>query len=421
MIIKKFLCAISSAFLLLSAVSCGNEKIVREQKEQTVISLSWWGNDKRHEYTIEAVKKFQLLHPDIKVNINYSEWSGYEARSRIQMTSNTEADVMQINFNWLGQFSPDGDGYYDINTLRDYVDLSSFSEDMLEYGTVKGRLNGVPIAMNSMTVYINKTVYEKYGLDIPETWDDLFNAAKVMSKDGIYPLSGAAKQMWLFCMSYVEQKTGKSFITSKGTIGFNSDDFRDMIDMYCRLVNEKVIPQIEYFERINLNDGKYAGTVAWVSDAINYCGTAMENGFEYVCADYISIDPSLTGYGWTAKPATLYAVSKNTDHPKEAAMLLDFLLNSKEAALLQGVEKGIPLSTDARRYLEEDGQLQGLQYEASQLMENNPRIREMDPFVENNDVISNFIDSCNLVLFNKANIEKVASEFARSTNKIYSS
>ena len=142
-----------------------------------------------------------------------------------------------------------------------------------------------------------------------------------------------------------------------------------MIDMYCRLVNEKVIPQIEYFERINLNDGKYAGTVAWVSDAINYCGTAMEHGFEYVCADYISIDPSLTGYGWTAKPATLYAVSKNTDHPKEAAMLLDFLLNSKEAALLQGVEKGIPLSTDARRYLEEDGQLQGLQYEASQLME----------------------------------------------------
>ena len=202
---------IISVFLLSSAVSCGDDTIIRNQQEQTEISFSWWGNDTRHEYTIKSVEEFEKLHPDIKVKVNYSEWSGYESRVHVQMASNNESDVMQINFNWLGEYSPDGNGYYDINKLTDIVDLSEFPEDILKYGTVNGKLNGVPIAMNCMTVYINKTIYEQYGLDVPKTWDHFFKAAKVMSKDEIDPLSGAKKQLWLFCMSYVEQKTGKKF------------------------------------------------------------------------------------------------------------------------------------------------------------------------------------------------------------------
>ena len=412
---------IISVFLLSSAVSCGDDTIIRNQQEQTEISFSWWGNDTRHEYTIKSVEEFEKLHPDIKVKVNYSEWSGYESRVHVQMASNNESDVMQINFNWLGEYSPDGNGYYDINKLTDIVDLSEFPEDILKYGTVNGKLNGVPIAMNCMTVYINKTIYEQYGLDVPKTWDDFFKAAKVMSKDEIYPLSGAKKQLWLFCISYVEQKTGKKFITEDNRFGFDEEDIDSMMDIYCRLVEEKVVPQVEYFDRLNLNDGKYAGTVAWVSDAINYCGAAMDNGYEYVVADYTAIDPEKSGEGWTAKPATLYAVSSNTEHPKEAALLLDYLLNSREAAVLQGVEKGIPLSEYARNALKEEGMLTGLQYEASQLMESNTRISPMDPFVENSDTYDSFFDACNRVMFDITDRDKAVSDLYKFLKKLYSS
>ncbi|MBR1824682.1 MAG: carbohydrate ABC transporter substrate-binding protein [Ruminococcus sp.] len=421
MAMKRIFSSALAGIILLSTVSCGDNAIVRQQTEQATISLSWWGNDARHEYTIEAVEKFQILHPEIKVRINYSEWSGYESRSRVQMISKTESDVMQINFNWLDEYSPDGEGYYDINKLTDIVDLSSFSEDMLKYGTVNGKLNGIPIAMNCMSVYINKTIYEQYGLEVPRTWDDFFAAAKLMKKDGIFPLSGGSKQMWLFCMSYVEQKSGKKFITDDKKLGFGRDEIKMMIEMYCKLVEEKVMPPIEQYERINVNDGKYAGIVAWVSDAINYCGTAIESGYDYTVADYTAIDPAKTGEGWTAKPATLYAVSANTEHPKEAAMLLDYLLNSKETALLQGVEKGIPLSVSARKYLEEAGQLSGLQYDASQLMENNPRITPMDPFVEKNETYETFIDVCTRVIYGKADVSEATSELYTTLKQLYSS
>ena len=95
-------CAVTAS----AAAGCGDKRVVIEQKQQTVISFSWWGNDKRNEYTIEAIRQFEALYPDIKVNCSYSEWSGYEARSQVRMNSNTEADVMQINFNWLPDFLP---------------------------------------------------------------------------------------------------------------------------------------------------------------------------------------------------------------------------------------------------------------------------------------------------------------------------
>lgn len=71
--------ALSAVMLLLSG--CTEDPVVRKQTNQVQITLSWWGNDSRNEYTIAAVQRFEKLHPEIKVKCSYSEWSGYEARS----------------------------------------------------------------------------------------------------------------------------------------------------------------------------------------------------------------------------------------------------------------------------------------------------------------------------------------------------
>ena len=157
-------CAVTAS----AASGCGDKRVVIEQKQQTVISFSWWGNDKRNEYTIEAIRQFEALYPDIKVNCSYSEWSGYEARSQVRMNSNTEADVMQINFNWLPDYSPDGTGFYDLENVSDIIDFSTIDDDYLDYGRMNGVLNAVPIAMNTETIYINKTIYDATALIFQE-------------------------------------------------------------------------------------------------------------------------------------------------------------------------------------------------------------------------------------------------------------
>lgn len=408
------------AAMMLFLSGCEEDAVVRDQTVQTQITLSWWGNDSRTEYTLEAVQRFEKLHPEIKVKCSYSEWSGYEARSQVQMISGTEADVMQINAGWLSQYSPDGSGYYDIEKLSDIVDLSNFPEDTLNYGRRGGVLNAIPIAMNAETVYINKTVYEKYGLPVPETWDDIFAAARVLREHDIYALAGAGKSIWLYCIAYAEQQNGKQFFTDNSEIAFSADDLKMMIEFYNRMVNEKVIPKVEDFQRYNISNGTYAGIVAWVSDALNYFQSSIDSGSEITAADYTAFDPEKAGQGWYAKPATLYALSRNTEHPKEAAMLLDFMLNSKEWAELQGLEKGIPISTSVRKHLEEAGMLSGLQYEASAVMESNRYIKPMDSLIENADLYDTFIDACDQVLFDRTTADEAAKELYETYGKTYS-
>ena len=419
MILKTIAAAVTSAVMVLAVTSCSAKPVVRDQTEQTTITLSWWGNDSRNEYTLKAVERFEQLHPDIKVKCNYSEWSGYEARSQVQMISGTEADVMQINVGWLSQYSADGNGYLDLETVRDTVDLSNFTDEMLQYGRRNGVLNAIPIAMNAETLYINKTIYDKYGLDIPTTWEDLFDAAKVLSKDGIYPISGADKSLWLYCITYAEQQSGRQIFDGESKFSFTADDLKTMIDFYCRLVNEKVMPKVEDFQRFNLDNGSYAGLVAWVSDALNYFKEPIAAGDEIVAAPYTALSSERSGEGWYAKPATLYAVSKNTEHPKEAAELLDFMLNSHEWAELQGVEKGIPISASARQYLDDIGQLNGLQYEASLVMETNTLIKPMNSLVENADIYNEFIAACDLVLFDKTTSDEAAAQLYETYSRNY--
>ena len=403
-------------FSLLMLTSCASAPVVVNQEEYTEISLSWWGNDARTEYTLAAVKKFEELHPDIRVKCSYSEWSGYQTRYKIQMMSDTESDVMLVNFNWLDKYSKDGNGYYNIYDLSENFDLSQFSERELSFGIRNGKLNAVPIALNTQTAYYNKTIYDRYGLAPPESWDDLFNAAQVMNGEN-YPISMPAKSAMFFITAYTEQQSGKTFMTDDGKLGFGKEELTTMFDFYTRLINAKVMPQVEYFDKNGIRNGSYAGAMAWLSDAENYMGPAREEGYEIVVGSYVGCSEGVKG--WYTKPATLYAVSAGTEHPKEAALLLDFLLNSDEISELQGIEKGIPLSRSSRDYLENHDKLKGLHYDAFLLMsENIDSMALINPFMEDSDMLDIFQDACNAVLYGKATAEEKAAEIYVQFNEM---
>ena len=51
---KRLLAAVTALCMLLSG--CAAEPMVTQQTEQTRITFSWWGNDKRTEYTIEGIE-----------------------------------------------------------------------------------------------------------------------------------------------------------------------------------------------------------------------------------------------------------------------------------------------------------------------------------------------------------------------------
>ncbi len=386
--------------------------------EQSVISFSWWGNDERHVYTMDGVDLFQELHPQITVDCSYGVWSGFEKRNKVWMESCREADVMQINYAWLTEYSSDGDGYYDLYQLDDIIELDNFSESDLAFGEKNGKLNALPIAFNASAMFLNENIYAQYGLDVPATWDDYFEAASVMKKDGMYPIGMVKKQLYLLLISWFEQSTGRHAFSRDGELLMNAEDIAYILEFYKRLLDEKVLIPIDQFSTSLFTKGEIAGAMFWMSDANKYCDALEANGGKPVIGEYpVLEDADLTG--WYRKPATMYAISSVTENPTASAELLNFLLNNKEMAVLQGTEKGVPVSKSAVEALQEKNMLTGYGYDANQkMLEDRDLMEIMVPVMENEGLVDALKKGADEYLFGKASLEECSEAILTAMTEI---
>lgn len=125
------------------------------------LRMSWWGGNSRHQQTLKAIEEFHKQHPNITVKAEYTGWDGHLSRLTTQIAGNTEPDVMQTNWNWLPIFSKNGDGFYDLNKVKDSLDLTQFESKELQNTTVNGKLNGIPISVTARVFYFNTESWKK--------------------------------------------------------------------------------------------------------------------------------------------------------------------------------------------------------------------------------------------------------------------
>lgn len=406
--IKKITAMTVCGVCLSSLCACSYRQVVWDQSTSE-IRFSWWGNDERNECTLEGIAVFENNNEDISISPEYSEFAGFKSKMDAEIYSDGEADLMQLNYDWLYEYSPDGEGFYDLNELSDHIDLSNFSEQDMEFGTINGKLNALPTGVTAVTFIYNKTLYDTYGLELPKTWDDLFEAAKIMRMDETYPLQLSEKNFWLVCLAYLEQTTGKKAFDDSGSFILENEDMEIMLEFYLRLVNEKVSKRGTEFDRSDFGNIKIGGLAVWESDSGYYYDVAEESGFNVVVGDYITTD-NYKSFGWYAKPSGLYAIKKGTSEPEAAADLMDFMLNSSDMAVLQGSTRGMPVSRSAMETLEAHEMLSGLEYEAMLKRKATPQLEVMSPYVEDSEIISIFTDACDSIYYEKSHIEDAAKK-----------
>lgn len=409
--ILELILVLAVSFLLSG---CGKTDSIRETPV-TELTVAWWGNDDRHIYTMDALDKYAEQRQGlVNINSKYGSWKGQENRMRVYMKSKNTPDVMLINYNWIDEYSPDGYGFFDLYMLTSVLDLSQFSDEDLAYGRKNGKLNAIPIAMNTQTIFLNKTLWNEYGLDLPETWNDYFQAAKVMSEEGVFPLSMTKKSAFFFVLAHQIQSNGEDARFEDGMLILSRKDIREMLIFYRKLIDEKVLQPVDQFSRNDFSVGKVAGTMAWISDAGNYCQTLSESGAEVAVGEYPR-RPDVDVLGWYEKPATMYAISAETENPREAGLLLNYLVNSEEMTLLQKTEKGIPISKAARDILVKKNMLEGFEVDADEMRKNHSEdMRRMEPILESEQIYDVFKKEADYYLYDKKTLAEV-------TDAIYTS
>ena len=391
-------CGGSSNSTAASTASSAAASVAGLSSDPVTLTMSWWGGESRHNAYQEALKAFSAEHSNVTVNPTFAAWSGWEDTMSTKFAGGVAEDVCQINWNWLYNYSANGQTFIDLNSVTDYLDMSQWDDAKLAACNVANAQQCVPVAMTGRIFYWNMTTFNKAGItEVPKTLDDLMNAGKAFQEklgDDYYPLHLGAYDRMILMVFYLESKYGKDWADpTTSTLNYTADEIAEGIDFIKSLVDGHVIMSLPTYYGSNGDNaahqsnewitGKMAGIFEWDSSATKYQDALdEENKPGFTVGEEIKFGDYNGGF---SKVSMGLAITKTCKNVAEAATLINFLLNEEKGASIMGSECGIPASKAGLKFAQDAGAVKSLVAEA------NAKVmafttNKLDPLFENNDL-----------------------------------
>ena len=389
-----------------------------EAGEPVSLRFAWWGNDARHEKTIEVIKMYQEKHPNVTIE---PEYRGKSEREKVatELGSGTSADIVQLNPPWMGDFVSNGDFFVDLGQYG--YDIEGFDKKLIDnYCTYNGTLITLPSGLNARCYIMNKTKLDEFGipsgLDTAWTWDDLITIGRTVHEKNpdMYFLNIDKSDMVEFVMRpYIIQKTGKFLIDDNFELGFTRDDLVDALNYAARLYTENVaVPAAEGNTFLNATwtnpdwiNGKLTSRLSWTS-LITSETSDSEDTF---VPTGLPMRQDAKDTSVVVKPSQLYAIVKTCENPEVAADFLNFLLTDEEAGKVLGDCRGVPPYKAVQDACMEAGVLNESVIIATQYAQENAGLYE-NTASTNAEITAVLIDAAEVVSYDSTKVESAADQ-----------
>lgn len=358
------------ALFLLACASQGVDEMDFKSAGKAHLTIAWWGGESRHVYTRELLERYTKLHPNITFEANPAEWDGYFDNLAMQAAAGSMPDILQMDYMYLSAFTQNGS----LTDLTSFIqsgplDISDVEEELIDSGTIGGKLTGIPIASLTLTVGCSRDIFKEAGMELPSdgwTWEDFVQTCKTITeRTGKYGLGIILADDIMPFHYYVRQQGKSMFREDNRALGYQDDKiFADFAEMMKELADAGAMPgpdqysavQALGYEKSLVAEGKAAMALEWS----NY-GSRLET----VNPDIALVLPpgaKDTGALWM-KPSMFFSVADTSANKEEAARFIQWLLHSKGANGVMSAERGIPVSKEIRDYLPDSGFLSETQKE----------------------------------------------------------
>ncbi|HHT94723.1 MAG TPA: extracellular solute-binding protein [Clostridiaceae bacterium] len=334
-----------------------------EKPEDITLRVSWWGPEARHQATLEVMEMYEKLNSHVKLQGEYGDWNGWYDKLLTQIAGGTAPDVMQVNDRWYYDFTSNKQVVIDMNTLTDYVDLTTFDKNFLDtYCSYNGILLGVPLGVNGTGMLYNKDFFAKYGIpeDTVWTWDNLMEIGiEVHKKDSnAYLLCSDPNEMMTLMRAYIKQKIGTQLIADDYTFNLSkellTEVFQYTVDLLDNGVAEPFESAVLYTNVSNENPKWIRGELGMQFKYLSLLPRYLESDLNLGIVT-LPVMEGLKDTGVLISTGNLMSVYSGTKHVEECAKFINWFVNDKDAILTLGEVRGIPATDFARKTLSEAG------------------------------------------------------------------
>ncbi|MEO1287153.1 MAG: ABC transporter substrate-binding protein [Chloroflexota bacterium] len=147
-----------------------------------------------------------------------------------------DIDVMQVDVIWPAIIAPH---VVDVRDFLSEEEIGEFFTDMIQGQTVDGKLVAIPFFSDAAGLYYRTDLLDKYGLDVPTTWEEVTEASAIIQEgeqaEGNEEFTGYVWQgndyEGLTCDAHewLVSTTGDSFITVDGEVNVTDEAFAAVV------------------------------------------------------------------------------------------------------------------------------------------------------------------------------------------------
>jgi raffinose/stachyose/melibiose transport system substrate-binding protein len=145
------------------------------------------------------IDDFQKTYPNLKVK--WTKYSTDEMKQAVRVAS-AAGKMSDTWFNWGGSLAaPYDEGGHALEMtpqlMAEYGVDKNIVPTAIDLARDKGKLYGIPVWVRPMTIFYKKTIFDKYGLSAPKTFDELEKVCEVLKSKGIIPVACGGKFSWM--------------------------------------------------------------------------------------------------------------------------------------------------------------------------------------------------------------------------------
>ncbi len=366
--------ALAIALAIGTTAGCGGKKTAeppaattdngKVQTEKKVIRVAWWGSQDRADKTTKVCEMYMKEHPDVEIQVEFSDYSGYFDKLSVMAAGGTMPDIYQNVREHLKEFADKGlmlglNPYIESGVL----DFSDVPESIVSATEFDGENYGIVLGSNAPVMMYDPAITKQAGVEIRDAmpWSQLAEAANtIYEKTGVkmsFDSGDSATALLLLVRGkgyqmYSEDGTTLGFPDSSPVVEYFSR-YRDGLDkgyiVSPEIYVERDVSAIEQRPMIDgvcWNDFGFSnGQPQW--DAMGAAGKTIEmvsfptGEDDVVPCNYI-------------RAATLFNVSAKTQYPEVCADFLNYFMNSVEANRILDAERGVPVSQNVVKEMGKD-------------------------------------------------------------------
>jgi len=190
----------------------------------------------------ELVAQYEEMNPDVDVELNITAHEDFKQAIRVWLTSDNPPDV----FSW---FAGNRAGYFvDRGLVMDITDVweeenfyEKFPKAFQSISVYDGKAYFLPHNYYWWSVFYRESIFEEYGLEEPQTWDEFLEVGETLKENGITPFAIGTKFRWTaaaffdyFDMRINGAKFHKDLMAGK--IPFTDDRVADVFEKWKYLI-----------------------------------------------------------------------------------------------------------------------------------------------------------------------------------------